>query len=163
MRRRRGNALIESALWIPILVSLLVGMVQLARVSFTYFTLHKVLYDTARLVGTSQVNFCADDTAITTMKEFALNGGTSSDTGPIIPNLTADQIQVRIERIDPDSGTLQECDCSSTGCDTAAGGQPPDYIVVSLPDGYPFTLSFPNLTFEPIPLRPQVRMPFGGS
>ena len=150
-------------MWIPILIALLVGMVQLARVSFTYFTLHKVLYNTARLVGTAQVNLCADDTSITTMKEFALNGGTTAENGPIIPNLTADQIQIRLERIDPDSGALQECDCSSTGCDTAAGGAPPDYVVVSLTEGYPITLTFPQLTLEPIPLRPQVRVPFGGS
>jgi hypothetical protein len=162
--RPRGTALIESALWIPILMGLFVGMVQLARVSFTYYTLHKVLYNLARSAGTaSGLNFCADDGSLDQIKAFALAGIPGDTTTTILPNLTAEQIELRIERVSPDTGTLDECDCSSSGCDTSSGGQPPDFVVASIPDGYPITLTFVGLALEPIPLRAQVRVPFGGS
>lgn len=164
VRNRRATALIESALWIPILMGLFVGMVQLARVSYTYYTLHKVLYNFARTAGTTRgLNFCADDGTLDSIKAFALAGVPGDETTTILPNLTAEQIQIRIERVNPDNGALDECDCSSTGCDTSSGGQPPDFVVASIPDGYPITFTFIGLALEPIPLRAQVRVPFGGS
>ena len=59
MTRRRSSNLLEAGMWLPIMVLLLYGTVELARVSYTYYTLHKMLYTLARLVGTQQgVNFC---------------------------------------------------------------------------------------------------------
>ena len=37
------------------------------------------------------------------------------------------------------------------------------YIVVSIPDGYSIQLVFPFFQVDPIPLRPQVRVPYGGT
>lgn len=164
-RRKRGSLMVENALWVPILVTLLYGMVELARVSYTYFTLHKTMYGIGRLLGTQQgLNFCdAGDATIASIKNFVLNGGIEDGAQPILTGLSADQIEVRIERYSADSDTLEVCDCSETGCDASLGGRSPDYIVVSIPDGYPIRLSFPGLTLDPIPLRPRVRVPVGGA
>lgn len=155
-------------MWVPILVSLLFGAVELARLSYTYFTLHKILYTVARFVGTQQgVNFCdSADQIITDAKNLAINGGLEPDanTGQaLIQGLTADQIAIRIERFNVESGQLEECQCSDTGCDAAAGGLAPDFIVVSMPDGFPIRLVFPGLNLDPITLRPQIRIPYGGT
>lgn len=163
MRRRRGAVLFESAMWVPILVLLFMGMVELGRVTFTYYSLHKLLYSIARLVGTGQgTNFCSDQSNVQDTITFVLNGGNVEGTS-VVQALQANQIAVRIERYDPASGELSVCDCSSTGCDTDAGGRPPDFVVVSLPDGYPMRLAIPGLNLDPIPLRPQVRVPYGGT
>jgi len=165
MRRRRASILLETAMWVPILVALLFGTVELGRVSYTYYTLHKTLNTIARLIGTQQgVNFCDDsDANIESVKEFALNGGNDDGATPIITGLEASQIDIRIERQNTDTDSLDECDCSDIGCDLASGGRAPDFIVVSLPDGFPLRLSFPGLTLDPIILRPQVRVPYGGT
>lgn len=160
-RARNGTSLIESAMWIPILVSLLFGMVELARVSYTYYTLHKILYNVGKTLGKTPLNFCVDEESITAIKEFALSGSLETGTR-ILPNLEADQIQVRLERSLADTGEIVECNCSSTGCDISQGGLQPEYIVISLSDGYPVQLTFPGLSLDPIPLRPQVRVPAGG-
>ena len=162
-RRRSGAIIVESAMWIPIMVLLLMGMVELARVTYTYYSLHKMLYSIARLVGSGLgTNFCSDQNNVQDTISFALNGG-NLEGQPIIQSLQASQIAVRIERYDPASGELSVCDCSATGCDIDAGGRPPDYVVVSIPDGYPMRLAIPGLNLDPIPLRPQVRVPYGGT
>ena len=162
-RRRRGAIILETAMWIPIMVLLLVGMVEIARFTYTYYSLQKMLYTIARLVGTGQgTNFCSEQNSVTDTVNFALNGG-NAEGQPIIQSLQAAQIQVRVERYDAASGELAQCECSATGCDTEAGGRPPDYVVVSIPDGYPLRLSIPGLNLDPIPLRPQVRVPYGGT
>ena len=162
-RQQRGAVIFESAMWIPIMVLLLVGMIEVARVTYTYYSLHKLLYTIARLVGTGQgTNFCATTNNVQDTVSFALNGG-NTEGQPIIQSLQASQIDVRVERYDAASGELGLCECSASGCDTEAGGRPPDYVVVSIPDGYPMRLSIPGLNLDPIPLRPQVRLPYGGS
>jgi len=170
MRRqgRRASIVLETAMWIPILVGLLFGMVELARLSYTYYTLHKILYTIASVLANGQaVNFCdSEDQAITDAKNLGINGGIEGDTvstQPIIQGLTADQINIRIERFNRESGQLEECQCSDTGCDASVGGGAPDFLVVSLPDGFPIRLTFPGLTLDPIPLRPQIRIPYGGT
>lgn len=162
-RRRRGAVVFEAAMWIPIMVLLLMGMVELGRVTYTYYSLHKMLYTIARLVGTgSGTNFCSDQNTVQDTISFALNGG-SVDGQTIIQALQANQIAVRVERYEAATGELAVCECSVTGCDTEAGGRPPDYVVVSIPDGYPMRLAIPGLNLDPIPLRPQVRVPYGGT
>lgn len=162
-RSRQASVLFETAMWFPIMIGLLMAMVEIARVTYTYYSLHKMLYSIGRLVGTAQgVNFCSDTGIVADTITFALNGG-NTEGQPIIQSLQADQIEVRIERYDAASGELSVCECSSTGCDTEAGGRPPDFVVVSIPDGYPMRLAIPGLNLDPIPLRPQVRVPYGGT
>jgi hypothetical protein len=73
-------------------------------------------------------------------------------------------IRVRAEKYSAENGELLECACDSAGCDAEAGGRGPHYIVVSLPEGYPVSIAIPFMAqVDPIPLRPQVRVPFGGT
>ncbi|MEP7363307.1 MAG: TadE/TadG family type IV pilus assembly protein [Acidobacteriota bacterium] len=163
-RRRSGSSLLETALWVPFLVMLFVGTVEMARVSYTYYAVQKALYAVGRMVGTSvSADLCTDDDAIVTeAKNFAVRGGLEESSTPPVQGLQADQIQLSLERISPDDGSLIECDCSSSGCDTANGGVAPDYVVVSLTDGFPIQIRIPFLNVDPIPLRPRVRVPYGG-
>ena len=165
MTGRRGNTIIEAAMMVPLVVLLLVGMVQIGKITYVYYTVKKTLYTLARYVATRQaVNFCDDaDASIEAAKSFALTGTTDNSGTPVVPGLSAGQILVRIERYDSDAQQLGECECSSTGCDTANGGRPPDFLVVSIPDGYEVAPRIPFLRLDPIQLRPEVRVPYGGT
>lgn len=168
MRRhtQSGGLLLETILWIPVLVMLFMGTVEFTRLTYTYYTLQKILYNLARYAGTQNgINFCDEnDTTLATAKAMAITG-TPDGSGPaLLPNLEAGQITIRLERYSAESGALIECACeaSAYGCDAAQGAASPDYIVATFPEGYPITLRLPGLSNEPIPLRPQVRLPFGG-
>ena len=163
--KRRGSTYLETALFLPILFMLLFGMVEFARIGWTYFTLNKMLYTLGRYVGTQQgVNFCDEnDPQLLAAKYYALTGSTDNSTDPFLPNLTADLVRVSIERYSADSGSLGDCDCSSTGCDAASGGRPPDYIVVTIPDGYSVRANIPFAPMEGFLLRPHIRLPYGGT
>lgn len=166
MRRRgqqRGNALIETAMMVPILIVLLVGTTEIGRVTYLYYTVHKELYDLARLVATTQgANLCdSADQAVVAAKNFALSGSSDSNQ-PIVAGVTADIVQIRLERLETGADILSECDCSLTGCDTSQGGQPPEYVVVSIPDGFPIQVNIPFLLTQTVTFRPTVRVPFGG-
>jgi len=140
-------------------------MVELARVTYIYYTLQKTMYTLARYLGTRQgANLCdSGDAEVAAAKEYALTGNTDGTAEPFITGLTSDMISIRVERFSAEGGSLGECQCSVTGCDTGAGGRPPDFIVVSIPAGYSIRLSFPYLVTDPILLRPTVRVPFGGT
>ena len=160
--RRRGAAMLETVMWLPMLVSLLFGMVELARVSYTYYTLHKILYAIASDVGhRSGIDFCNAETNFDTAKNFALRGGVDDTTDTIVPNLVADQIAVAFERVDTTNGSATIIEYTPD-CAATANGPGPDYVTVSIPDGYPIRLVFPTLLLDPIPLRPKIRIPFGG-
>lgn len=164
-RSQRASATVETAMVLPVLFLLLLGTVEIARITYTYYALHKILYSLARYVSTQQgVNFCdSSDATVLAAKNFALTGTTDASAPAIISNLTADQISVRIERLNTQAGTLDECDCSPTGCDTLNGGLPPDFIAVSIPQGYPMAPHIPLVPMDPIPLKPAVRVPYGGT
>jgi hypothetical protein len=163
--KQRGGALIESVMMMPLLLSLLIGTVELARVFYTYYTLEKVMYDLARYLGTQQgVNFCDPaDASITAAENYALTGSTLSAQDPVVPGLTPAMFQIAIERYDPASQAMIPCDCSATGCDASQGGLPPNYIQVSLTDGYSVRPFFWGFTIDPFPLRPTVLVPYGGT
>jgi hypothetical protein len=162
-RNERGNSIFETAMFLPVLMLLLVGMVQIGKITYVYYTLKKSLYAAATFLATRQgVNFCDDgDPLITAAKEFALSGTTDGSAASIIPNLTADMIQVQTECIDPTTQAVGAC--SSAGCGTAAGGQKPDFVIVSIPDGYQVAPRFPFMLVDPIQLKPEIRIPFGGT
>jgi hypothetical protein len=144
----------------------LMGTFELGRVTITYYQLKKILYTVARHAGTQRgVNFCdGSDPALAAVKAFAVTGTEDGSTDPILPGLAADQISIRLERYNAATDTVAECDCSATssGCDAASGAPAPDYLVVSIPEGYPITLRIPNTLSDPILLKPVVRVPFGG-
>lgn len=148
----------------PLLLMLILGTAEIGRVTYTYAALHKALYGLARYVGTQQgVNFCDEsDPTLVAAKNLAVTGTLDASAQPAIAGLTVDMIQVRPERYNAATGELGACDCSVSGCDASQGGLPPDFITVSLVDGYPIRPVFLGLSVDPIQLRPHVRVPFGG-
>lgn len=162
-RRQKGAALIETAMFLPLLFLLLVGMTELAKLTYVYYTLHKTLYTLARYLGSQQgVNLCDPaDATVVAAKSYAINGTLDNSAESTLANLTESMIEVRVERIDGDS--LGECTCSIEGCDAAAGGRAPDFIVVSIPDGYSFRPAIPYMNTDAILFRPRVRVPYGGT
>ncbi len=61
LRSQNGAVMLETVMLTPVLLALLVGMIELGRVIYTYEALQKVMYLMARYVGTQQgVNFCSD-------------------------------------------------------------------------------------------------------
>ena len=165
MTRNRGGALLETALFLPILFALLIGTVELARVTYTYYMLEKMMYSVARYLGTQQgVNFCdSQDPSVQAAINYVLTGDTTSSDSPIVNGLTPGMFQVRAERYDTNAQQLVACDCSAAGCDSSQGGLPPGFIVVSLVDGYPVQPAFWGFNVNAFPLRPSVRVPYGGT
>lgn len=164
--RRNGNTIIETAMLIPVMVLLLVGMAQIAKITYIYFTLKKTVYSVASYLSTQQgVNFCdASDPAIAAAINFGLTGTTDNSQPVFVGGLTADMIQVTAQRYDSLALSLGACSCSVTGCDLAAGGTAPDYIVVSIPNGFLVQLRIPLVpAMDPIALKPSVKVPYGGT
>lgn len=163
MRRRRssGNMVLETALFIPILLLLIVGMVQIGKLTYLDYTLRKIVYSAARELSVQQgINFCdvAEDATVQTAINFALNDPNTQ--APIIANLTA--LQVTTQCTDPANpgGALIPCDIST--CDALTVSQRPDFLQVSIPNGYPVNVLIPFLNPIPITLNPSVTVPFGG-
>jgi hypothetical protein len=152
-------------MFLPIVLALLIGTVELARVTYTYYMLQKLMFNLARYLGTQQgVNFCDDqDPAVLAAINYALTGNTDSAENPIVPGLMPGMFQVRMERYDPNAQQMVVCDCSAAGCDPSQGGLPPGFIVVSLTDGYLVHPVFWGFSLDPFPLRPTVRLPYAGT
>jgi hypothetical protein len=165
-RRRSGSSLLETAIIVPLLFLLFMGTVELARVTYTYYSLQKALYFVARYIGTQQnVNFCdGSDPSIMTAKAFVSQRDSAESWGGI-SGLTPDMISIRTQRYSGSTGGLVDCDCSggAEGCDTAQGSLPPDYVVVAIPEGYPIRLRIPGLSNQAVALKPRVMLPFGGT
>jgi Flp pilus assembly protein TadG len=164
--RRRGNTVIEAAIFIPILLTLLVATEQLGKLTYTYYSLKKALYSAARYVGTQQgVNFCdASDPNIVAAENLAATGTTDGSALPLVQDFTADMITITAESYIPAGQTqsLGACPCQDYG-DGVPACQGPNFISVTVPNGYNFT---PNIPFSPvitIPLTPQVLIPYGGT
>ena len=154
MRRTRGgNMAIEAAMLIPILVLLIVGMVQLGKVTYEYYVLKKIVYAAGRELSVQQgVNYCdfANDTAAQAAINLALNDATGN---PIIANLTT--LNVTPECADS-TGALSACaSCPDTN-------PQPGYLLVTIPDGYSVEVRIPFLNPIPITLNPYALVPFGG-
>jgi Flp pilus assembly protein TadG len=162
MRRAKGNMVLEAVLWIPVLVLLVVGMIQFGKITYVYYTLKKVAYSAARYIAVQQgTNFCDPaDPNIQAALNFAVTDPTTGQ--PLLSNLTADMLSITTECADPNNpGVLGICNLA--GCGAAAGAQRPDYVVVTIPSGYMVTPRIPFLTLNPIPLRPSIAIPFGGT
>lgn len=153
---------LEMALWFPVLLLLVVGMIQFGKIIYTYYSLKKEMYAVARYLSVQQaVNFCdlADDPNAQNALNMALND--PSTGAPVISNLTPDMVSITTECIDPNTGAAGACDTSGCGGDLSA--QTPAYIVVGIPGGFPVQPRIPYITLDAIQLRPQVTVPFGGT
>jgi Flp pilus assembly protein TadG len=163
--RRRGNTVLEVALFVPFLVTLLVSIEELGKFTYTYYSIKKILYTAARYAGTQQaVNFCDPaDLNIVNALNFATTATSDASGAPLVTGLTPDLLTITAERYDASSQILATCDCSNTGCDISLGDRGPDYIAVSIPNGYSYQLNIPFLRIDPIIMRPQVLVPYGGT
>jgi len=162
MRRRgqRGNAILETAMWMPVLFLLIVGMIRFGKLTYLNYVLNKIVYNAARNLAVAQnVNFCDPaDTVTAAAISTAIN---DPGTGlPLISNLTADMLVVTTQCLDS-TGAIGTCDTG--GCQTMAGAQRPDFVTVAIPDGYPYAMRIPYINLDPVLLRPSVTAPFGGS
>jgi Flp pilus assembly protein TadG len=162
--RRRGNTIIEAAMLMPIILLLLVGMGQLAKITYTYYTLKKTVYSVASYLSTQQgVNFCDPaDPTVTAAINFGLTGTTDNSQPVFVTGLTADMLQVTPEAVDPTTGVPGSYTSACSGALNFAGA-PPDQIVVSIPNGYTMTMRIPFLPQTSIPLKPTVKVPYGGT
>jgi hypothetical protein len=154
---------VETAMWLPVLFLLIAGVIQFGKITYLYYTLRKIEYTIARSVSVqSGVNFCpgAGDPIIQGAIDFAVTGTSDGSGTPLVWNLTPDMISVTTECIDPATGLPGPCDTS--GCDGAAGAHRPDYVVVTIPDGYPVQPRIPFILLDSFPLKPTVAVPFGG-
>ncbi len=147
--RRSGAALIEVAVLTPVIVMLLVGMTQIARITWTYYTLRKTVYSVATYLNSQQgVNFCDPaDPSIANAVSFGVIGSGVS-------GLTDDMISVTAESLDPATQAI----IPFGGCSG------PDFIVVSIPNGYLVQPSIPFFSqIDLLPLKPQVTLPYAGT
>ena len=163
MRGRRGNMIVEAAIWMAVLFLLISGVIQFGKITYLYYTLRKIEYTIARSVSIqSGVNFCPDsgDPIIQGAIQFALTGTTDGSGPPLVENLTADMISVTTECVDPATGIPGTCNAS--GCGSEVGAQRPDYVVVSIPSGYQVQLRIPYILLNPFQFTPTVAVPYGG-
>jgi hypothetical protein len=164
-KRRRGAALLESILVVPIIFAIFLGVEELARVTYTYYMIQKTLSGLARFLGTQQgVNFCnLGDPIMTAAINNALTGTADGSGQPLINGLTPDMVLVSPETYDSVNQQLGACPCGAPGCDVSQGGTAPAYIVVSLANGYTVRPLFWGFNVNPIPLQPSVTVPYGGT
>ena len=160
-----GQASVETVFLIPLLLMLLFGAYQLARVFYVYHTLQKALRGGAGLLArSSNVNYCdTADQMLADARNFIVYGNIQGTGEPIVTGLTPDMIQVFPERVVAGSTTVIQCLCGEEdSCDIATGGRPPDYVTVNLGGGFPLEVPFPYVRFGTLNLQVSVRMPVTG-
>jgi hypothetical protein len=161
IRSRRGNSIIEVAITMPLIMMILIGMTQIAGITYTYYELRKAVYATATYLATQQgVNFCNNpsDPTIASAINFGVTGTTDASQPAIVNGLTPDMIAVTPESYDPVANTLSSYDTSLCGM------IPPDFITVSIVNGYTVRPAIPFFsTIQPFALSPEVKVPYGGT
>lgn len=151
-------------MWLPVLFLLIAGTIQFGKITYIYYSLKKTVNSVADYLAVqSGVNWCPDagDPTIAAAIQFALTGTTDGSGPSAILDLTPDMIVVTTQCIDPVSGTPGTC--NSDGCGSPVGAQRPDYVVVSIPNGYNVTPRIPYLPLQPIALKPQAVAAYGGA
>jgi hypothetical protein len=149
---------VEAALFIPVLLLLIVGTVQFGKVTYTYFTLKKMVWAAGRQLAAQQgVNFCdpENDPKIAAAVDFALNDSSTGER--IIPNVTGIQFAPQCATAD---GQLEACDTGS--CESLGIGPRPKFLLVSITDGYPMTIRIPFINPVDVTLAPTALVPVGG-
>ena len=164
MRRgRNGSMTIELAMWLPVIFLLLAGIIQFGKITYIYYSLEKTVNTVASYLAVqSGVNFCPDagDPAVAAAIQFALTGTTDGSGPTAITDLTPDMITVTTQCIDP--VTLAPGDCAVSGCGTPVGAQRPDFLLVTIPNGYMIQPRIPYLLVDPIPLKPRAMVAYQG-
>ena len=153
---------LEMAMWMPVLLLLIVGMIQIGRITYLYYSLQKVVFSAARTLAAQQnVNFCDPANDAVTLAVLAASVNDPATGVPLINNLTSDMLQVSTTCLDA-TGASTACDTS--GCSTPlAAAQTPAFVTVSIPAGYAVQPRIPYILLQPILLVPSATVPFSGS
>lgn len=175
---QRGQAAMEMAIMIPVLMMLMFGAYQLARVFYTYHTLQKAFRGGAGMLAhASGVDYCQADPVIANAQNFVVYGSVTPNQGsPVVQGLTTDMVQVVAERIPTGSTSPGPCPCDTGGgpsgdpdsCDILNGGRAPDFVVVNddgvSSTGFPVSVLFPFVSLGTgiINLQVSVRMAVTG-
>jgi hypothetical protein len=162
MRRWRtsGSAVLETALWIPILLLLIVGMIQIGKITYLYYSLDKIVYSAARQVSLqSGINFC-DMTSDTRVQAILSNAVSDSSGTALVNGLASGMLEITPLCTDSSDPAVAPSPCDTSSCPGL--NYRPSYIRVTLPNGYTVQPRIPFVTLEPIVLRPSVLLPFGG-
>jgi Flp pilus assembly protein TadG len=160
LKRRRGNTVLELAMWMPFLLLLVSGMIQFGRITYLNYVLQKIVYTAAASLAVSQnVNFC--DAADPILQAALTNAVNDPATGlPLVLNLTGDMLVATTRCFDL-NGAIGDCDV--TGCTGLTGPQRPDFVTVAIANGYTVPLRIPFVLLDPVQLRPSITVPFTGS
>ena len=170
MKSQRGQALLELAFQIPVMLLLLFGGVQVGRIFYTYHTLQKALRGGAGMLArSSNVAYCdPNEMLLADARNFIVYGRLEGGGSPVVSGLTPDLIQIVPERQIVDSTSVTTCTCGGgsepdpESCEPAPDGRPPDFVVVHLGSGFPLSVPVPFVNFPTINLRVSVRMPVTG-
>ena len=156
----------ELVLQIPLILALMFGGLEIARVFYVYHTLQKALRGGAGLLARSaNVDYCdSNDVTLMDVRNFIVYGNLQGQGIPVVQGLTPDLIQILPERNLAGSPPVTACICTqdAQSCDVSLGGRAPDFVVVNLGNGYPLLLSLPYVSLGAISLKVSVRMPVTG-
>lgn len=119
-RRRRGSALVEFAVVVPVLILLAVLAVEFGRVLYTYNTLAKTVRSATRRLAMTPSNSATNAAWITAQQEacrLAVYGTLTGTATPLLPGLTPSMVQIT------NSGSLIPAIFagSGTGCGANCG------------------------------------------
>ena len=167
IKNQRGQAVVELAFQIPLMLALLFGSVHIGRVFYVYHTLQKAMRGGAGLLARSaNVAYCNnEDAMLAAARNFIVYGNLQGEGAPVVQGLTADMIQILPERGVTGTTGVTQCFCTEQdveSCDVASGGRVPDFVVVNLGSGFPLSVPFPYVNLGTITLRVSVRMPVTG-
>jgi hypothetical protein len=158
--RRQGNAVLEFALWFPVLLLLVVGLIQFGKLAYIQYSLRKTLYTVGRTLSVQQgLDLCDADVLSGMVQNLITDPNTQQ---PLVSNLTADMILVTPICLDANGNPLA-CDVADGCVDLAETPPQPSYLMVSIPGGYPLQLRIPYTQLPQTPLYPTVTVPFTGS
>ena len=166
LKSQRGQAIAELAFQIPLMLALMFGGLEIARVFYVYHTLQKALRGGAGMVARSaNVDYCdSNDVTLMDARNFIVYGNLQGEGIPVVQGLTPDLIQILPERNLAGSTDVTACVCTpdAESCDLTSGGRAPDFVVVNLGNGFPLSLSLPYVSLGAITLKVSVRMPVTG-
>jgi hypothetical protein len=162
---QRGQAILELAIQIPLMLAILFGAVEVGRLFYVYHALEKSLRGGAAFLARSTgVDYCnSSDLTLADARNFIVYGNLQGTGTPVVQGLTPDLIQIYPERTVAGSTGVVACVCTedSESC-LVPGGRPPDFVVVNLGNGFPLTFPFPFVNLGTINLKASVRMPVTG-
>lgn len=162
----RGQAVVELAFQIPLMLAILFGSVQIGRVFYVYHTLQKAVRGGAGLLARSvNVDYCnSEDATLADARNFMVYGNLQGEGTPVVQGLTPDMIQIVPERGVTGTTGVTECLCAedAESCAVSTGGRAPDFVVVNLGSGFPLPIPFPFVDLGTVNLSVSVRMPVTG-